>query len=182
MGIFSSIATMRKWFYDPKKKSHRKNEMKEELQPSELRYMEASAVLLDHGNRTVRRWVFNHDGSLRGRINCVGLEKPWAGRPREQRAYQPGTIVGYVINETYLIGIIKSGPVDPEYAKRVSGVERYDDIYHVQTVPIERPYDPDGNDHDHIEEPRLFPVTHEIPKDLREALLERLRLGGGIED
>jgi len=180
IGYFSSFASTKRWLHNTRNKRYLEDIFREQ-KPNELNYLEVLSFLIDQRFTVQKLWVLNNDLTLRGTENYIGWFKPWGGRPRETWLYKPGMIVGYIMNDIYHIGIIRGGPPDPELVEKFGTIERHEDVYHIQTVPFSRPYNPITFDHDHIDEARIFPVKNKIPDDLREALNERVRLSGGFD-
>jgi hypothetical protein len=134
-----------------------------------LLYFTAEEVALDHRRRVCHSAVYDRDGSIRGKVSG-GVERPWGGRDPSMCRFKPGAIVGFV-SDVYRMGVVLGLPPSPEEARRWGGVTLGDDLYLIGT--LDRNESPETNDHEHVAEPELFEVQHEVPAELRAALAER---------
>jgi hypothetical protein len=110
------------------------------------------------------------DGGVRGLIHGA-YETPWGGRDPETCKYKVGQLVGFVDDGRYRVGVVNGLPVSPDEASRWSDVTLGDDLYLIGV--FDKDGSPETNDHEHIPEPLLFEVEHEVAPELRKALKKR---------
>ena len=82
-----------------------------------------------------------------------------------------GELVGFVDGDVYKLGVVNGLPISPEEASRLSDVTLGDDLYLIGV--LDKDGSPETHDHEHIPEPLLFEVEHEVAPELREALKKR---------
>ena len=115
--------------------------------------------------------ILDRDGSVRGVIRGE-YEEPWGGRDPETCKYKLGQIVGFVDGDVYKVGVVNGRPVSPEKARRLGDmVTLGGDLYLIGVLGKDG--SPETNDHEHIHEPELFEVEHDVTTKMRAALKKR---------
>ena len=140
-----------------------------------LLYYVLDMIILGAGSlhQTAPTAVFDGSDKLRGMIPG-DVEKPWGGRPASECRYSAGDLVGFVCGDVYRVGIVLALPPSPEESCRGGNVTLGDDLYLVGVLDGQGRAE--TNDHEHVAEPMLFAVEHDVAAELR-AALER-RFGG----
>ncbi len=157
-GIFTSFATASAWLH---------SRVRDDRDDDDLLYFTAQEVLLDRPRRVCNSVVYDRNGNLRGEVSR-GIERPWGGREPSACAYKPGDVVG-LVSDAYRVGVVLALPPSPDEARRWSDVTLGDALYLVGV--LDRNGSPETNEH--VTEPELFEVQHEVPAELRTALAKR---------
>lgn len=143
-----------------------------------LLYYALQMIILDTAHQTAPTAIFGADNKPRGMIPG-DVEKPWGGRTAVDCKFKRGDLVGFVHGDVYRIGVVIALPPSPVEAEQLGNVTVGDDVYLVGL--IDGKGIPAADDHDHIARPRLFPVEHEIPPELRVALRKRFERSGWVK-
>jgi hypothetical protein len=166
VGVFSKLTGALEWMSG-------RNGERGPREPSGLLYYRADLILLDVELHVAYTMVFSGADRRRGIISG-DTEKPWGGRRSEDCRHKPGDLVGFISNyePVYRVGVILRQPPTPELGRQ-GGLTRSDDTYLVGTLDDDG--SPECTDHDHIAQPLLFPVEHEVPPEVMAALMKRHR-------
>jgi hypothetical protein len=157
LGVFSSIAAVREapwWLLG--------------LRNDDFHYYSLDEYRLDEPRGAARSFIV--DGETR-RVRGIASgfhARPWDGRPRCR--YKPVQLVGFVLGETWRVGIVLALPQRPGDARRLE-LHVGDDVALVGLVGVRG--SPTRRDHERLAPPLLFPLRHPIPGPLRQKLKAR---------
>ena len=145
------------------------------MEDAALSYYVTDELLLDGRLSITHSVVHERDGRPRG-VVPGDRERPWGGRPTANCRFKPRDLVGFVAGKRYRIGIVLTQPLSPEQASVLPEATVGDDVYLVGE--IDERGNPECSDHQHLPEPLLFAVEHEVPTELRAALTRRFETSG----